>query len=199
MLTFIKTLSSIIFYENSSIKVATLAFRTSRFAIPIYAGAKLTPEISQIVLKAKENNDLIARKFLAKLVCDAIDLTRESNLNLILIPSRQEAIRIRGIKHLNLMVNEVKKYREVTVYDVLKHTRKVRDQSQLDHKERFENLKGAFEVRAKFKDPLPNRAFLLDDLVTTGATIHAAAMALKVRNIQLLGVISACATSVFTE
>ena len=45
----------------------------------------------------------------------------------------------------------------------------------------MENLNNAFTIR---KTNIPAKAFLLDDLVTSGATAMAAAKALKVRNIQ---------------
>lgn len=200
MRSFLKSLSSIIYDDRLNFKLPTEAFVTSRFGIPVYAGAKLTPELSHLVLRAKEGNDLLARKFLAALVVQAInevkDKNAESKIELISIPSRPEVNRIRGIKHLNELIKEVNKIYPVKSYELLKHTRKVKDQSTLTLLQRLENLDGAFTViEKKF---LPGQGFLIDDLVTSGATIKAAAAALRKSNIELLGVITACATSFLT-
>jgi predicted amidophosphoribosyltransferase len=193
---FLNSLSSILFDDTQELQIATRAFKTYKLKIPIYAGSILTPEISHLILRAKESNDLIARKFLAKLVVDAISLTKQSEINLIPIPSRAEAVRNRGIKHINELVKEVNKLQPVRTFYILEHQRKIADQSRLGSAARFENMREAFGVN---KNTSPRNAFLFDDLVTTGATIAAAAKALEVRNIQLLGVISACASALFTE
>jgi len=201
MRSFLKSLSSILYDENLNFKIPTKAFVTSRFGITVYAGAKLTPELSHLALRAKEDNDLLARKFLATLVVQGInkieDKKRNKYMELFPIPSRPEVNRIRGIKHVEELVKEVKKVYPVKSYEILKHIRKVKDQSTLTHLQRLENLDGAFAViEKKF---LPAQGFLIDDLVTSGATIKAAADALKESNIELLGVIAACATSFLTE
>ena len=201
MRSFLKSLSSILYDENINFKISTNAFVTSRFGIAVYAGAKLTPELSHLALLAKEDNDLLARKFLATLVVQGInkieDIKRNKYMELFPIPSRPEVNRIRGIKHVEELVKEVKKVYPVKSYEILKHIRKVKDQSTLTHLQRLENLDGAFAViEKKF---IPAQGFLIDDLVTSGATIKAAADALKESNIELLGVIAACATSFLTE
>ena len=198
MRVFLQALTSILFDEELDIDIPTKAFKSYRFNIPIYAGARLTPALSHLALRAKEDNDLIARKFLAKLICDAISLTSEEEISVIVIPSRKAADKFRGIKHINELVKEVTRLKPIRNFDLLRHTRKVQDQSTLSHRERLENLDSAFEI-SKDAKRLPTKAFLMDDLVTSGATILAASKALQVRNIQLLGVITACATMVFTE
>lgn len=198
MRSFLQSLGSIIFDESATIKISTRPFKSNRFGIPIYAGARLTPELSHVVLRAKEDNDLLARKFLAQLISDAISLVQEPKINVILIPSRKSVTRFRGIKHINLLVKEVSKLQDIEIYELLEHARKVRDQSSLNAKERMDNMTDAFVVSRSVRN-VPTSAYLIDDLITSGATILAAANALQVRNIQLLGAITACATMVFTE
>jgi predicted amidophosphoribosyltransferase len=197
MRSFLKSLSSILFDESLLLEIPTNAFKTSRFGITVYAGNRLTPELSRLAVQAKEGNDLLARKFLAKLIIDAMRLTNCSEFDLIPIPSRVQADRYRGIKHIQELVKEVNKVRPVRSHEILRHVKKVRDQSTLTHFQRLENLEGAFAVNERTK--IPTKGFLLDDLVTSGATMKAAAEALQARNIELLGVLTACATTVFTE
>jgi predicted amidophosphoribosyltransferase len=197
MRSFLRTLSSILFDEDFNFEIHTDPFKSNRFGIPIFAGSRLSPDLSHIALRAKEDNDLHARKFLAKLIFDAMKLTNYREFDLVPIPSRYEADRIRGIKHIHELVKEVNKLYPVNSHALLKHVRKVKDQATLTHLERLENLQGAFAIRDG--QPTPAKVFLVDDLVTSGATIKAAADALKARNIELLGVVAACATMVFTE
>ena len=198
MWSFLKNLSSIIFIDDVEFELSTQPFKSEKFGIPIYSGSHLTPELSHIALRAKEDNDLIARKYLAKLILQAIGLLDLNEICVVPIPSRIEADRKRGFAHIDALLGEVAKSNKIVIFDILSHTRKIKDQSGLKIDERFRNLTGAFQVKTS-KKVLPNSVFLIDDLITTGATIQAAAAALQVRNIQLLGAISACATFVFTE
>ena len=198
MWSFLKNLSSIIFNDEVEFELSTRPFKSEEFGIPIFSGSLLTPELSHIALRAKEDNDLIARKYLAKLISQAIGLLELNEICVVPIPSRIEADRKRGFAHIDELLGEVAKSNKIVIFDILGHTRKIKDQSGLKIDERFRNLTGAFQVKTS-KKVLPNSVFLIDDLITTGATIQAAAAALQVRNIQLLGAISACATFVFTE
>ena len=198
MWSFLKNLSSIIFIDDVEFELSTRPFKSEKFGIPIFSGSLLTPELSHIALRAKEDNDQIARKYLAKLISQAIGLLDLNEICVVPIPSRIEADRKRGFAHIDELLRQVAKLNKIEIFNILSHTRKIKDQSGLKIDERFRNLTGAFQVKTSKKD-LPNSVFLIDDLITTGATIQAAAAALQVRNIQLLGAISACATFVFTE
>ena len=198
MWSFLKNLSSIIFIDDVEFELSTRPFKSEKFGIPIFSGSHLTPELSHIALRAKEDNDLIARKYLAKLISQAIGLLELNEICVVPIPSRTEANRKRGFAHIDELLIEVAKLNKIKKLDILRHSRKIKDQSGLKMDERFQNLNGAFQVKTG-KEVIPNSVFLIDDLITTGATIQAAAAALQVRNIQLLGAISACATFVFTE
>ncbi|MGL4667370.1 MAG: ComF family protein, partial [Saezia sp.] len=67
---------------------------------------------------------------------------------------------------------------------ILQHTLRIFDaqasQTQRKRKERFRALKGAFFVSEKYKDMIEGKHIILvDDVMTTGATLHHAALALK--------------------
>lgn len=68
----------------------------------------------------------------------------------------------------------------VLVADVLAATRVTRDQSVLDAQERASNLAGAMTVRERHVPALQGAVcVVVDDLVTTGATLAEAARALR--------------------
>ncbi|CAN2215086.1 Phosphoribosyltransferase domain [Candidatus Nanopelagicaceae bacterium] len=77
----------------------------------------------------------------------------------------------------------------IPIQSPLFHGRRVRDQSGLDVQGRRNNLEGAFVVEKI--DGLHGNAVLVDDLVTTGATLNEAARALRYAGIQVIGAVTA--------
>ncbi|MEY4035622.1 MAG: hypothetical protein RLZZ311_799, partial [Actinomycetota bacterium] len=62
------------------------------------------------------------------------------------------------------------------------------DQSSLNARARMENLEGAL-VALRY---LSGKVILIDDLVTTGATLHEAARALREKGIEVTAAVTAC-------
>ena len=61
--------------------------------------------------------------------------------------------------------------------DVLKRVRYTQSQTKLNREERQSNIQDAFIV--KTIEPLPSKMILVDDLITTGATLNECARILK--------------------
>jgi predicted amidophosphoribosyltransferase len=78
--------------------------------------------------------------------------------------------------------------------DLLIHTRRVKDQSELNAHQRSTNI---YQALAIDRNKLPALAvgtdvILVDDLITTGATLLEARRALEVRGIRVVAAITAC-------
>jgi predicted amidophosphoribosyltransferase len=79
----------------------------------------------------------------------------------------------------------------------LGYSKKVKDQSGLNSEERWNNLNDSLVVKGKsFSSQLPSGeaqgVLLVDDLVTTGATLLAAEKALNQAGIRAIGAVTAC-------
>ena len=189
-----------------------------RGPLKIFAGSKYTLNLSRIILAAKEDNQIQARVFLAerlnqslKKALQEISLTREQSIKKIVIipiPSRRLADRKRGFAHVELLVTQLitlNKTLEIQVLNCLSHSRKISDQTSLNFHERAVNMKGAYVVdRIKYLEIYPTKnsnsvVFLVDDLVTTGATVQAANSALLTLGRSVDGVLASCATQGFTH
>ena len=75
---------------------------------------------------------------------------------------------------------------------ILGYSRKVRDQSGLNSEERWNNLVDSLVVKGDVFKSENKAVLLIDDLVTTGATLVAAEMALNQAGIRAIGAVTAC-------
>lgn len=72
--------------------------------------------------------------------------------------------------------------------------RRLADQAGLDSAARAANLSGAYAVRPRWRSRLTGAVLLVDDVVTTGATLAEAARALRADGVPVLGVATLAAT-----
>ena len=107
---------------------------------------------------------------------------------LIPIPSRPTISRLRGRQFVFNLSSQLSLTSHLPVYENLIHIRKVKDQSTLDASTRSKNLTGAMKALRY----LSGKAFLIDDLVTTGSTLDEAARALREIGIEVAAAVTAC-------
>ena len=101
------------------------------------------------------------------------------------VPSSPAAVRRRGDAPLKLLTREALRQvrlseRELMFTPALRLRRRVADQAGLDHRQRADNLEHAIGVRPRWQASIQGvTALLVDDVLTTGATIVEAARALR--------------------
>ena len=96
------------------------------------------------------------------------------------IPLHSEKTRKRGYNHAKLLAQEIGDKMGIKVIDEIVRTGKTKSQYLLKKEEREENMRDAFAVKNDAENILKNSIiFLIDDLVTTGATMKEAAKVLK--------------------
>ncbi|OGH18701.1 MAG: hypothetical protein A2868_02780 [Candidatus Levybacteria bacterium RIFCSPHIGHO2_01_FULL_40_15b] len=98
---------------------------------------------------------------------------------IIPIPLSSKRLRERGYNHAEIIASHVAKYFNLKMDPkILIRIKDTRPQYRLNRKERFENIRGAFDtIREKTK--IPNSVILVDDLATSLATLKEAAKVLK--------------------
>ena len=98
---------------------------------------------------------------------------------LVPVPASPDRVRDRGYDQAALIAHEAARRLGVPVLDALERTRATTAQFDLDRRERATNLKRAFHVRELARPDIEGRwVVLIDDVVTTGATLAACATAL---------------------
>ena len=156
---------------------------------------------SPIILAAKESGNREAIKLIARSIASSIsfailNLGIAQPINLVTIPSQLSAIRRRGRDHIKDLVQEVitqlhNQNIDANYLPILKPIKKIKDQSDLNGLQRKENMSQAFIVKSS---PISQSAvILIDDLVTTGASIHEGVRALPEAKITVDAVVTACA------
>ena len=87
-------------------------------------------------------------------------------------------MRKRGFNQCEYIAKELSKVHGLKCINTLKKTKETKPQKQLTKKERLENIKNSFEVIDK--EIIKNKRFILiDDVLTTGATIEEGIRVLK--------------------
>jgi predicted amidophosphoribosyltransferase len=166
--------------------------RLSRVApqFPIYSSVQYSSIASKVLLAAKEGGLIQAEELLVEALKKSLQncLTHHGADLLIPIPSRPSIARLRGRQFALDLSMHLSAISAVPTINNLRHVRKVRDQSSLNVQERFENIKESMNSLRY----LSGRALLIDDLVTSGATLEEAARALREKGIEVVAAVTAC-------
>ena len=157
---------------------------------PIYSSIQYSPIAGKVLLAAKENSQVQADDLILDALTKALSqCVREHGVGILIpIPSRPSIARLRGRQFMVDLSQQLSVNTGLPTYENLVHVRKVRDQSSLEARARIKNLGGAL----KGQRYLSGKAFLIDDLVTTGATLDEAARAMRDLGIEVAAAVTAC-------
>ena len=188
-----------------------------RFSVaPTYSVIPYSEDVSAIVLLAKEERNKVAQSLIAQALHQSItqllERTATESCLLIPVPSSRQAIRKRGESFLHPILNRVISLQRATRkssnpqwiwQELLRHTRRVRDQASLSPVARASNMESVFSVIAQTESHskgLSSGIFdlpivVVDDVITTGATLKNAIEALREGKMTVLGAATACAST----
>lgn len=165
--------------------------------LTIYSSIQYSPIARSVLLSAKENSLKIADELILSALVDCLNrLPSHVMRNAILmpIPGTKRGIRKRGRDFVQELTLELSKRSGIQLVTGMQIQRSLLDQSGLSAKDRQRNINGAFQYDSINNiNNLSNKEILLvDDLVTTGATLLEAKRALKSRGIEVNQAITAC-------
>ncbi|MFQ3577686.1 MAG: ComF family protein [Verrucomicrobiia bacterium] len=136
-----------------------------------------------LVHKLKYNTQRSAATPLAYFMSEALNDEPWARLVtplLVPVPLHKRRLRERGFNQSTLLAESLSKARGWPVVELLVRTRATPTQTALDRSQRTRNLSGAFEVNPKHSPAIfaGRSVLLVDDVVTTGATVHECASVL---------------------
>ena len=129
-----------------------------------------------LAYKERDRRDLVALHagYLTAAVAEAA--RGQPDVVLVPVPSSSAARRARGADHLRPLTHRVARTLGIRVWRGLRLTRQVADSTGLGQRDRARNLAGA--MLAQPPGLRPASVLIIDDVVTTGATVREAARAL---------------------
>jgi len=143
--------------------------------------------VSVLLRRFKFHHDLAAGRLLAQLMAPVMarlvpSLPSEDRPQAIVpVPLHITRLRQRGYDQALELAKPLARFLNLPLLHGLRRIRATQAQSQLDAKARKRNMHHAFAARAV---RLPAHVLLMDDVMTTGATLYAAAYALGQAGVQ---------------
>ena len=166
---------------------------------PVISSVEYSSIASKVLLSAKESQIKSADDLIISGLNHSLKLftNRFGAGVLVPIPSRKAANRKRGRDFMQEITSQVAKQLDLPCLPMLTHIRKVRDQSQLNLTDRSTNIFGAYSVShdsSRLDVAWNNRPkiIVIDDLITTGATLAEAVRALRTAGFTVLGAVTSC-------
>ena len=130
--------------------------------------------VDGLLLRFKFHRDLAAGRLLSRLMLDALH-DAERPQAIVPVPLHLSRLRQRGYDQAWELAHPLARGLRLPLLRGLLRRQATSPQSELDATARRRNLRGAFVATGR----LPAHVVLLDDVMTTGATLHAAAIALR--------------------
>ena len=129
----------------------------------------------EAIWKFKYGNAPVMARSLAELAAPLLSAPEFAQSDLI-VPVPLHFLRLwsRSYNQSELLARELARRLRIPWCNALKRVRPTGHQAALDRAERLKNLKGAFRVR-KASRVANQKILLVDDVLTTGATLHCAA------------------------
>lgn len=148
----------------------------------VHAAFVYAAPLDGLLPRLKFGGDLAAGRLVAQLMATHLAHVPRPQA-LVPVPLHRARLRRRGFDQALELTRPLGRALGLPVLDgALLRIRATREQSTLSAQARQRNLRGAFAVRPRL--PLPAHVALVDDVMTTGATLRAAAVALRLAGVQ---------------
>lgn len=134
--------------------------------------------IKKLILALKFHKDFEAGFILAEYMSIFIKKELIKDIDFITyIPSSKESLKNRGFNQCLFLSKAISDNCGIPYLDLLERVHEVKDQIGLNDTKRWENIKGAFKVKRN-REIRGKRILIIDDVITTGATVFYAARAI---------------------
>ena len=156
--------------------------------IPLWYAMELAPPVSGVIHHFKEQGRTTVVKSLSRPLREAMKASYDKStekvpardITWVVPPSSRASFRQRGYSPIGLLAKST----GVRPEKLLTVSRRRADQSELGRMQRFSNMKGVYRARDAAQG---KKVILIDDVMTTGATLLECARALRAGGAEVLG------------
>lgn len=163
------------------------------FSFPVYSAVAYSLVAQKVLLGAKESALQDADRLILQALSHSLSYfySEIGIADLVPIPSRKVNTRKRGRDFILEQTKALSQSPRVQVRTILSHSRKVKDQTTLNSRSRELNLSKSMSC-ANQDDSSNIPVIIIDDLVTSGATLREAGRALHGAGYTVTGAVTAC-------
>jgi ComF family protein len=137
--------------------------------------------LRDMIHRFKYGRQYYLRRLLANCLLEAMDDARMASLPadcIVPVPLHPTRLRERGFNQADALAEIVSKRVKIPIERCIERHRYTQTQTQFDRAERMRNLRNTFAMR-KNSDVRDKHALLVDDILTTGSTLHECALVLR--------------------
>lgn len=158
--------------------VSTTLRINSSIVLTVHALGNYTEPL-QGLIRAKNHRNHIASKQLGQLLCHRFEALIKKHDVIVPLPLHWTRYASRGFNQAEIMAHTISHSTKIPVASLLKRTKRTRFQATLSAQERSDNVTKAFALSEKNRQIYKGKNILvIDDLMTTGSTLEAAARVL---------------------
>ena len=135
-----------------------------------YSYAYYNGVIKNVILNFKYKKIFLAGDILSEFL---LEIIKENNIEadgIFFVPASKKSIKKRGFNQCEIIAKKVGEFTSIPVYKSLIKIKETKEQKTLSKYDREENIKDAFII-LKSEEVKDKRIILIDDVITTGATI----------------------------
>ena len=142
---------------------------TTYGSLKVYSACKYSDGGREIVLNSKDHDKPYLFKVMAGYVNDTIELNELKADMVTFVPSNKKSVKRRGYELMKDIAKEVSKKYGIEYVVAISRRKDILDQTAVPRENRYSNVKGAFQCVYNVEN---KTVIIIDDLVTTGATLN---------------------------